>query len=234
MGLPRDALIFAVRNDTEPSPNSRLSPNQTPTKGEDARIAQRNQQRRRRNAVGVVPIARATCRASRPARTQSAPPRPSSRRSRRCADHRRELAGMRQQIAPARRRPPSPRRTARKRGAPNRRATGLAKASSQTALNPRCVQIGVQQRVGEEAPDLRARAAGQNAVGERACVIARRHESKRPHQHAVASSDSSIRARHARAPSTASITTTTAGTLRIGSRALVQGLAPRSALDGPA
>ena len=45
--------------------------------------------------------------------------------------------------------------------------------------------VGVQQRVGEEAPQLGARAAGQNAVGECAGVITRRHEGQAPHQHAI-------------------------------------------------
>ncbi len=89
--------------------------------------------------------------------------------------------------------------------------------------------VGMQQRVGEEAPDLGARAAGQNAVGERACVVARRHERQ-------ASTPARGRRRpcssHSRTawtrPSTASNTTTTRGNVEDRFAPLVQLLVQES------
>ena len=111
------------RHRHEPRPNSTLSPNQTAEKCEHARIAQRDHERRRRNPVGVRRDRRATCRAARRAGMQNAPRPPSCRRCRRGADHRRELAGMGQQMASA----PAAAVTAKKQKShrPNRRATGL-------------------------------------------------------------------------------------------------------------
>ena len=157
-------------SDSEPSPNSRLRPNQTPRNDQHARIAQHADERQRRHAVrrhrSLAPEAERTAALERKAHRR----RHDAGDRRRRADHRRLLAGdasSRCASAPA---AAVTAKKARKRSAPNRRATALPNGKQPDRVEAEMRPVGVEQRVGDEGPDLGADAAGQRAaehVGDR-------------------------------------------------------------------
>ena len=144
MGLPGHVLIFAQERHRA-EPEQQVEPEPHDHESHDPGIAQCNPKRRRRNTVGIDARA-ARNRASRRARTQSAPQLPSCRKWPRKRRPSAPALRHAQSDRPAPRRRWSPRRK-QKPQAPNRRATGLANVDLSVIKNtPLTERVDLQFR----------------------------------------------------------------------------------------
>ena len=179
MRFPGHRLCSPPVSVIEPSPNSMLRPNQTTKESKHARITQSGGERRGRHVIGALSRSLPRSRADHRAGMQSASPRPSCRKSqprRRSPEINSPACVIRCAAAPAA--AVTARNGKKARRARKRRATRASERQQPDHIEAEMRQIGVNQRIGDEGPDVRAPSAGQGAAEQDRDVVARRDERK--------------------------------------------------------